>query len=230
MKVIAGAMAMLISVSGCAFSQNKNAIMNNIAQESKMEAQRSSDFFYISVNGKTVNATFSDNDAVNELKEKLSQGDITIEAHDYGGFEKVGSLGFSLIRNDRQTKTECGDIMLYQGNQLTFFYESNSWSYTPIGHIDLSEKDLKEFFGEGDVSITLSLINALYEYKIADMILLQSHILNRKTEDLNGKPYDLNNDGVWNVSDLCIMRKKLTAYAPENNQPISSTSRTISSA
>ena len=31
-----------------------------------------------------------------ELKERLKNEDIVVNAHEYGGFEKVGNLGFSL--------------------------------------------------------------------------------------------------------------------------------------
>ncbi len=79
------------------------------------------------------------------MKEKLSECDITIDAREYGGFEKVGSLGFSLPKNDTQYSTDFGDIMLYQSNQITLFYESNSWSYTEIGHVDnLTQEELSK--------------------------------------------------------------------------------------
>ena len=42
----------------------------------------------------------------------------------YGGFEQVGSLGISLPRNDVQTTTTAGDIVLYSGNQMVVFYEA----------------------------------------------------------------------------------------------------------
>lgn len=45
-------------------------------------------------------------------------------------------------------------------------------------------------------------------YKIDDAKELQDFLL-AKDSDLSGKDYDLNNDGVWNVFDLCLMKKKL---------------------
>lgn len=113
---------------------------------------------YLTINDTKISATFENNSSVDALKEKLSEGDITIDAKEYGGFEKVGSLGFSLPKNDTQYSTDFGDIMLYQGNQITLFYESNSWSYTKIGHVDnLTQEELKNILGKGDVKITLSL-------------------------------------------------------------------------
>ena len=73
----------------------------------------------------------------------------------YGGFEQVGSLGESLPRNDEQITTEYGDIVLYSGNQIVVFYGSNSWAYTRLGHIDMTQEELTELLGNGDVEITL---------------------------------------------------------------------------
>ena len=50
-----------------------------------------------------------------------TKGSITIDMHDYGNFEKVGPLPSSLPRNDTQITTEPGDIILYQGNQITIY-------------------------------------------------------------------------------------------------------------
>ena len=75
----------------------------------------------------------------------------------YGGFEQVGSIGQNLTRNDKQTTTEPGDIVLYSGNQLVVFYGSNSWSYTRLGKINLSDEELENLLGNGDVTITLSM-------------------------------------------------------------------------
>ena len=75
----------------------------------------------------------------------------------YGGFEQVGSIGTSLPRNDSQTTTSPGDIVLYSGNQIVIFYGSNSWAYTRLGKITgLDEKELEDTFGNGDVTISLS--------------------------------------------------------------------------
>ena len=98
------------------------------------------------------------NAATQALVERLKEGAITYNAHDYGGFEKVGALGFSLPSNDTYLTTEAGDIMLYTSNQLCIFFDSNSWEYTPIGKIEgMTVQQLKDAFGTGEVSITLSL-------------------------------------------------------------------------
>ncbi|MDE7363285.1 MAG: flavodoxin [Ruminococcus sp.] len=45
-------------------------------------------------------------------------------------------------------------------------------------------------------------------YTIEDLRNLQDFLLARETPDLRGKDYDLNDDGVWDVFDLCLMRRE----------------------
>lgn len=101
-----------------------------------------------------VNVTWEENASVEELKALAAQG-LTISMSMYGGFEQVGSIGQAITRNDEQTVTEPGDIVLYSGDQLVVFYGSNSWAYTRLGRIDLSEAELTELLSNGDVTITL---------------------------------------------------------------------------
>ena len=115
----------------------------------------------LKVNNSTMKVKLSDNAAAKALVERLKEGTITYNAYDYGGFEKVGALGFSLPSNDTYITTEPGDIMLYTSNQLCIFFDSNSWEYSPIGKIEgMTKQQLKDAFGTGEVSITLSLDNS----------------------------------------------------------------------
>lgn len=110
------------------------------------------------VNNHTLKVTLADNSATQALLSKLKDSPVAYNAHDYGGFEKVGALGFSLPSSDVNITTETGDIMLYTSNQLCIFFESNSWEYTRIGKIEgMTKEQLKEVFGSGEVNITLSL-------------------------------------------------------------------------
>ena len=114
----------------------------------------------ISVSGKTLPVKIEDNEATKALVAALSEASITYEAHDYGGFEKVGPLGRSLPTGNSQMTTQAGDVILYNGNQLVLFYGSNSWSYTRIGRMEYGTLDeLKSFLkaGQGKISVTLSL-------------------------------------------------------------------------
>ena len=97
-----------------------------------------------------------DNAAVKALSDLLKDGEIRIDMADYGGFEKVGYLGHELPSQDEEITTSPGDIVLYQGNQIVIFYDSNTWSCTPLGHIENLEM-LKKALGSGNIEIILSL-------------------------------------------------------------------------
>ncbi|MDE6849778.1 MAG: hypothetical protein K2J54_00465 [Clostridia bacterium] len=115
---------------------------------------------YILINGNKLEVTLAENSAVNALVERLKQGDITYAANDYGGFEKVGNLGFSLPAEDTQITTQAGDVILYSGNQIVLFYGSNTWAYTRIGKINgYSAAQLSSLLGagNGNVQVTISL-------------------------------------------------------------------------
>ena len=104
-----------------------------------------------------VSVLWEQNAAVADLEETVSEEAIIIEMSMYGGFEQVGSIGRNLSRDDKQTTTSPGDLVLYNGNQLVVFYGSNSWSYTRLGKIqNLSEAELKEFLSNGDVAIKIA--------------------------------------------------------------------------
>ena len=105
-----------------------------------------------------VNVDWEANSSVDALKELVSSGPLSIDMSMYGGFEQVGSIGQSLPREDKQTTTASGDIVLYSGNQLVVFYGSNSWSYTRLGHIsDKTDAEIEALLSKGDVTITLSI-------------------------------------------------------------------------
>ena len=105
-----------------------------------------------------LSASLVENAATEVLAERLETGPITIEMNDYGGWEKVGSFGFSLPAINEQMTAQPCDFVLYQGNQLVIFYGSNSWSYTPLGRIDgVESAELKQILGSGDVTVTISL-------------------------------------------------------------------------
>ena len=104
-----------------------------------------------------VDVEWEDNGSVDALNELCRETPLTIQMSMYGGFEQVGSIGQSLPREDSQTTTQAGDIVLYSGDQMVVFYGSNSWAYTRLGHItDKSPAELEELLGNGDVDITIS--------------------------------------------------------------------------
>ena len=127
-------------------------------QEKEREQEDKIDMIKLKVNNRELEVRLEENEATKKLVEKLKNGDITVKANEYGGFEKVGNLGFSLPQNDTHINTSAGDIVLYQGNQISLFYNSNSWNYTRIGKIqNVSESELKNILGKEDVDIILCL-------------------------------------------------------------------------
>lgn len=112
----------------------------------------------ITVGNTTFTATLADNSSAMALKELLMEDPLTINMSDYGNMEKVGSIGTSLPENNEQITTEAGDIILYQGNSLVIYYDTNSWNLTRLGRInDVTQEELKDILGEGDVTATLTL-------------------------------------------------------------------------
>jgi hypothetical protein len=99
-----------------------------------------------------VPVAWEDNSSVKELKGLCP---LTIQMSMYCGFEQVGPIGQNIAREDEQTVTDSGDIVLYSGNQIVIFYGSNSWVYTRLGHIDLTEQEMRDLLSRGDVTITL---------------------------------------------------------------------------
>ena len=114
----------------------------------------------VTVNGVTKTATLTCNVATKDLLELLSKGNIIVKNDDYGGFEKVGTFGKRLPTDNSQIDTVPGDIVLYQGNSISFFYDNNSWSYTMLGKLDITDvKEIKTFLaaGKDKTDIILSL-------------------------------------------------------------------------
>ncbi len=100
-----------------------------------------------------ITATLTDNSSATAFYELLKKGPVTIKMSDYGNFEKVGSLGTTLPRNDSQITTSAGDIILYQGNQITIYYDTNSWNFTRLGKVDgVTQAELTKILGKDDVT------------------------------------------------------------------------------
>lgn len=111
----------------------------------------------LKIDGIEVDVIWADNDSVRALK-NLAKDGLTINMSKYGGFEQVGSIGSTLPSADTRITTNPGDIVLYSSNQIVLFYDSNTWSYTKLGHINLSKSELVELLGEVDsITITLNL-------------------------------------------------------------------------
>lgn len=103
-------------------------------------------------------ATLAENSSVDALKELMADGSLTLNMSDYANMEKNADLGVTLPQNNEQMNTQAGDIILYQGRTFVIYYDTNSWSLTPIAKIDnVDAEELREALGTGDVTVTLSL-------------------------------------------------------------------------
>ena len=123
--------------------------------EEELQVVRMSAELVLEVNGKRFYPELAENSSAEAFFEKLKEGKLDLELHDYGSFEKVGPLPWELPRNDEQITTEPGDIILYQGNQLTIYYDENTWSFTRLGKIKyVTKEELLEALGDGDVTVS----------------------------------------------------------------------------
>ncbi|MBP1588462.1 MAG: hypothetical protein ILO53_08715 [Clostridia bacterium] len=112
----------------------------------------------IEVGGKTFYASLEDNPSAKALIEKLSPACISVDMEDYGGFEKVGALPWELPRSDSRMTAKAGDVILYQGNQITIYYGENTWDLTRLAVIGSPDKNaLQEALGSGGVTVSFSL-------------------------------------------------------------------------
>ena len=108
----------------------------------------------IDIGGTTLTVVCADNSSADALWEKLEAEPLELTLHDYGSFEKVGPLPWKLPTNDERITTVPGDLILYQGDQITIYYDENTWNFTRLGHIaDLEQTDLKALLGEGSVTV-----------------------------------------------------------------------------
>ena len=152
----------LLASTACANGNSKETISSDKGELSdmKISIQITSD----SGNHK-LTATLADNSSATAFYQLLEKGPLTVDMHDYGSFEKVGPLGTKLPRNDTQITTTAGDIILYQGNQITIYYDTNSWNFTRLGKVvstgsttTITQAELKKILGKGDVTVVFEIL------------------------------------------------------------------------
>lgn len=140
---------------GCTGS-NKSAASETAPN--KQPAVANARIVNIKVKNDILKLSLSNNSSADALVKLLEKGKITINMQDYGNFEKVGNLPKSLPTNDEQINTSAGDVILYQGNKITIYYDHNSWNLTRLGKINGATKEhLLKVLGSGDVTVELSL-------------------------------------------------------------------------
>ncbi len=76
------------------------------------------------------------------------------------------------------------------------------------------------YFTESQMKVSAA-VKISKDYTVADAVLLQKFLLNNPTEtDLTDKDYDLDNDGEWNVFDLCLLKRYLIDNQNRTNSDI----------
>lgn len=155
----------VVSINTKSFKKGLHKVTVNVKATSKIKSASakssiktvaSPQYIKIKVNGEVLTVKLENNKATKALVEKLKKGDIKVNAKEYGGFEKVGELGFSLPTSDKYITTSQGDLVLYNGDEISLFYNSNSWDYTKLGKVQ-NANDLKKTLGTGDVTLILTL-------------------------------------------------------------------------
>ena len=142
-RIIAALLCALLVLGGAACAQT---------------AEEEESIMQMKIGDTPVAVAWEDNASVEALAALAAQdGGLAVEMSMYGGFEQVGDIGQALPRDDAQTTTQAGDIVLYAGDQLVVFYGSNAWAYTRLGRItDQTPDALRALLGSGNVTITLT--------------------------------------------------------------------------
>ena len=152
--IILSALLCAVLLSACGSGQHAESGMPNHPVETENNEEAA---LRLSIGDTEVSVSWEDNESVDALKSLTKGKPLVINMSMYGGFEQVGPLGASLPRDDRQTTTEAGDIVLYSGNQIVVFYGSNSWAYTRLGRItDKTASEMADLLGNGNVTMTIS--------------------------------------------------------------------------
>ena len=131
----------LLILTSC--TPNSNSSSTSTKKEENMK---------LSIDNQELDVAWEDNDSVQAIKGILP---LTINMHEYGGFEQTGSIGQSIVKNDSRIDVVPGDIVLYSGNAISVFYSTSSWSYTRLGHINLNKNELNALLNKESVTFVL---------------------------------------------------------------------------
>lgn len=154
-------MLILLAVTAC--GETKTAYETQAIENSRNSSdeetsdERTDAEMKMYINDTEIPVMWESNPSVSALRNDLQAGDIVVSMSMYSNNEQVGPLGKTYPSNDVQTTTNNGDIVLYSSDQIVVFYGSNSWAYTRLGKMDLSENEVVNLLSNGDVSIRLTL-------------------------------------------------------------------------
>ncbi len=145
--------AIMLIFSVCFANQIMNSDIKTNEQQQKKSENQAADGIKLYIDEIEVPVDWENNRSIEDLKNHLP---LTVQMSKYGGFEQVGSIGRSIISDDKEITADYGDIVLYSGNKIVIFHGSNSWAYTRLGHINLSQREMTELLSKGNVRITIA--------------------------------------------------------------------------
>lgn len=129
-------------------------IVKTEESNSEYEAMKPIPIMVLTVGDIFFTVDLEDNSSAEAFVEKLSSDPITVDMQDYGNFEKAGDLPWDLPRNDEKITTQPGDLILYNGNKITVYYDENTWDFTKLGTLNASEEEIRKVFGgEDDIQV-----------------------------------------------------------------------------
>lgn len=138
------------------------ALRLSVAQASKNTILEEEIKMYLQIGDRVLTVQMVENTTVQALIELIADGPLTLEMADFAGMEKGASLPETLPENNEPMNTVPGDVILFQGRTFVIYYSTNSWSLTPLGKVqNITEEELRELLGDGDVTVTLSLTDPL---------------------------------------------------------------------
>lgn len=145
-------MALLMStllLSGCINNKNNK---NNQSEDDITDSILEEEIMKLEIDENVLDVFWNNNASVTALNEIKP---LTINMHLYGGFEQVGSIGQNVVSDDKEITTKPGDIVLYSNNQIVVFFGTNTWSYTKLGHINLSNGELNTLLNKSNVTLKI---------------------------------------------------------------------------
>lgn len=153
--------AFMLSLSACISNSNSTTSSITIPSDDNPTTFTGDDdimnkMLILKIDNEEIDVTWLDNNSVKALKELAKDG-LTINMHEYGGFEQTGLIGKTITSNDTRINVVPGDIVLYNSNQISIFYNNSSWSYTKLGHINMTKSKLTDLLAVDEVIVTLTL-------------------------------------------------------------------------
>ena len=142
-----------IFLVGCHINESQNIDSGELVTTSDLSnSEVEEETMKLFIDNNEANISWEINRSVEAIKNIKP---LNISMHRYGGFEQVGPIGQSIVSDDVDMTTVPGDVVLYSSNQIVIFFGSNSWDYTKLGHINMSNEELNSLLNKENVVIDI---------------------------------------------------------------------------